>query len=116
MFNYKTFIRLYGEALEYENLDLYLYERGWQDWMDSFEPDEVVEILNSIYRIARESLKDTRERSGYSRAEFSRAYNIPIRTLENWDKLNNSPEYTEQLIKYSLFVEEVNGHEEIIEE
>lgn len=116
MLNYKTFIRLYGEALEYENLDLYLYERGWQDWMDSFEPDEVVEILNSIYRIARESLKDTRERSGYSRAEFSRTYNIPIRTLENWDKLNNSPEYTEQLIKYSLFVEEVNGHEEIIEE
>lgn len=116
MLNYKIFIMLYGEAFEYENLDFYLYERGWQDWMASFEPDEVVAILNSIYRIARESLKDTRERLGYSRAEFSRIYNVPIRTLENWDKLNNSPEYTEQLIKYSLFVEEVNDHEKIVEE
>lgn len=31
------------------------------------------------------NIKEIRESSGMSRAEFSRIYGIPIRTLENWE-------------------------------
>ncbi len=31
------------------------------------------------------TIKEIREKSGMSRAEFSRKYDIPIRTLENWE-------------------------------
>lgn len=30
-------------------------------------------------------IKDIREATGLSRAEFSRTYGIPVRTLENWE-------------------------------
>ena len=35
--------------------------------------------------------KEIRELLGISRAEFSRRYGIPIRTLENWDAGVNAP-------------------------
>ena len=37
---------------------------------------------------------------GISRAEFSRRYHIPVRTLEAWDKgINNPPEYVIELLE-----------------
>lgn len=35
--------------------------------------------------------KEIRGILGVSRAEFSRLYGIPVRTLENWDSGKNSP-------------------------
>lgn len=35
--------------------------------------------------------KEIRDILGISRAEFSRRYGIPIRTLENWDAGKNTP-------------------------
>lgn len=35
--------------------------------------------------------KEIRELLGISRAEFSRRYGIPIRTLENWDAGTRQP-------------------------
>ena len=37
------------------------------------------------------TVKEIREHTGLSRAEFSRAYGIPIRTLENWDAGARTP-------------------------
>ena len=31
---FKLFRTLYGEALEATDLDHYIMERGWQEWMD----------------------------------------------------------------------------------
>lgn len=115
MISFKTFKCLYNEALEYDNFELYVAERGWQSWMDPFEVDVVTEVLDSIYKIAREPLKSTRERSGYSRAAFSRTYEIPIRTVEDWDSKGNIAKYTETLIKYTLFIKEMSD-DEIAEE
>ena len=37
---------------------------------------------------------------GISRAEFSRRYNIPARTLENWDKgITEAPPYVISLLE-----------------
>ena len=35
-------------------------------------------------------IREIREKTGMSRAEFSRAYGIPVRTLEDWEAENGS--------------------------
>ena len=98
---YELFVKLYGEALEYVDVDLYIAERGWQDWMDDFENPG--QILKSIYNLASMSVKDMRESKGFSRASFSRAYKIPLRSLENWDAdVNKAPDYVKMMIAYTF--------------
>lgn len=44
-------------------------------------------------------LKEHREQAGLSRAEMSRIFEIPIRTLENWEfEKSNPPAWAEKLI------------------
>ena len=45
------------------------------------------------------SIKEAREQAGLSRAEMSRQFEIPIRTLEEWDAGRRTPPpYVEKLI------------------
>lgn len=45
------------------------------------------------------NIKEAREAAGLSRAEMSRVFEIPVRTLENWDAGKNTPPpYVEKLI------------------
>ena len=96
------FKELYDEALGYHDIDYYVSERGWQDWMEEYSAEEIAGILKRIYRLANSSLKDTRE---VSRAEFSRSFDIPIRTLENWDSGSREmPSYVKLLLDYAQFM------------
>lgn len=48
------------------------------------------------------NIKEIRETSGMSRAEFSRVYGIPIRTLENWEAgTRKCPDYLLNFLKRS---------------
>lgn len=103
--DYTIFAKLYSEAKDYSDADMYIAERGWQEWMDDFCAEEVVKILNATYRIGDMSIEEMRKKLGYSRAEMSKEYRIPIRTLENWDAgKRNPPEYVTSLIAYTVFV------------
>ena len=98
---FELFKELYDEALEIASLELYIAERGWQVWMEDYHPDEVVTLLSRIYQLANNPLKDTRETS---RAEFSRRYEIPLRTLQDWDLgVSSSPKYVKMLIDFAQF-------------
>jgi DNA-binding transcriptional regulator YiaG len=45
------------------------------------------------------TIKEAREQAGLSRAEMSRIFEIPIRTLEEWDAGRRTPPpYVEKLI------------------
>ena len=45
------------------------------------------------------TIKEAREAAGLSRAEMSRRFEIPIRTLEDWDSgKSKPPAYVEKLI------------------
>lgn len=45
------------------------------------------------------TIKEAREQVGMSRAEMSRVFDIPIRTLEDWDNGKRTPPaYVEKLI------------------
>lgn len=98
---FNLFKQLYNEALEIASLELYVAERGWQDWMEDYEPQETADILTKIYTLANNPLKDTRL---VSRAEFARQYNIPVRTLQDWDLGNRTPPiYVKMLIDFAQF-------------
>ncbi|HEL2413265.1 TPA: hypothetical protein TZW92_001830 [Streptococcus suis] len=101
--NFKLFSRLYSEALECETLELFISERGWQGWMEGFESDQIVEVLSKIYSLANSDLSSSR---AMSRAEFSRQYYIPIRTLEDWDSSKRTaPIYVKLLLDYTLLMD-----------
>lgn len=56
------------------------------------------------------TIAEMRERLNVSRAEFSRRYNIPIRTLENWEsEKSKCPDYVRQLLERAVLEDcEVN--------
>lgn len=96
---FELFKILYEEAIEYDNLEYYIAERAWQEWMEEYSAEEIAGILKRIYQLANNPLKDTRE---VSRVEFSRSFDIPIRTLENWDDGSREmPCYLKTLIDYA---------------
>lgn len=49
------------------------------------------------------NITEMRNYIGVSRAEFSRRYNIPIRTLESWEAgVRTPPEYVRQLLERAV--------------
>lgn len=101
---YKLFLSLYSEALSYADTDMFISERGWQEWMSDFPEEKLGSMMHAIYFLANSDLKTIREKYGYSRAAFSRLFNIPIRSLENWDSGSRQmPDYLKILICYALF-------------
>lgn len=116
---YELFTRLYSEARGYNDLDTYIAERGWQEWMedysvgDTLDASLIADVLKKIYRIASATLSELREMAGMSRAEFGRVYHIPISTLESWEyDLRNLADYKIMLIAYTVFCGEVDGRVE----
>lgn len=111
--NYSTFVRLYNEAEEEKDLDMYIAMRGWQDdWMcDSTE--DVVAALREIHEIAQSDFKRIREILGMSQAEMIRAYDIPVRTLKSWEYGEREPaDYVRKLISYAAVMEALNAEGE----
>lgn len=104
---FELFKQLYSDALEDNiTLDLYIAECGYQDWMDNYSPEEIKSILNNIYTLANNNLQNTRR---VSRAEFSRRYHIPVRTLEDWENQKRTPPiYVKMLIDYVQFTDYLN--------
>lgn len=99
--NFELFKQLYSEALEYESLEMYTEERGWQDWMNDYEPRD---ILTRIYNLANSSIKENREEFNLSRAALSRLTTIPNRTLQDWElDQRTPPSYVKLFIDYALF-------------
>ena len=105
---FELFVTLYNEALEYNDVDRFIAERGWQDWMENYSEENIGDILKTIYTLSKQSIKEMREDRGISRAQFSRSYDIKLRTLENWDSGTNTTQpYTKMLISYTFFISEL---------
>lgn len=97
----KLFNDLWLDALAQPDKELYIAEYGYSDWFDeiSQKPDEVMDILSSIHRVAHMSLKDMVKHSGLSQARFAEKFCIPKRTVENWcSGTNKCPHYTRLMI------------------
>ena len=60
------------------------------------------------------TIKEMREYLNVSRAEFSRRYKIPVRTLENWESgKSKCPDYVIQLLERAVLEDcEIVSYEE----
>lgn len=105
---YDLFARLYSEALEYNDMEMYVSERGWQAWMDEYYnedvPGTVGEILLHIYELAHMDFRKMRESQSINRAKFSRKYNYPVSTFQSWEQDGkDAPQGPKMLIAYTIF-------------
>lgn len=119
---FSIFTELYSQALEYDDYELYLSERGWQEWMEKYDKAEHIDnVLEAIYFLAHNSIEQVRKRFNLSRVNLSKFSYIPIRTLENReaneaqldDKLTCKKHVYDRLyISYILFMEFVEDANE----
>ena len=116
---FTTFAALYGEAIEASNINTYIEDRGWQDWMDLHadktaafvDTTQIVNILKGIYDLANNNLADTRKALNLSRPALSELTHIPARNIQNWETEERGIKpYIKLHISYILFSEfyEVN--------
>lgn len=55
------------------------------------------------------SIKDLRTKLGDTQAEFSKRYNIPFRTIQNWEAgINTPPAYVEDMLKEKVNADLIN--------
>lgn len=82
----KLFNKLWKDAIDQPNKDLFLAEYGYPDWFDeiSQDPQDISKTLGNIHDVAHMPLKDIIKRAGLTQAAFSTKFCIPIRTVEDW--------------------------------
>ena len=97
---YDLYNRLWLRALDCRDVDEFLANCGDPDLLDLYEDDtdRLVEALLAIWGVAFDGSRHIRAQLRMTRAEFSTAFQIPIRTLENWeskggDNSRKPPEY-----------------------
>lgn len=92
-----------------QNLDEFITERGWQDWMDEYATEEdnadrVVEILTVIWGMRENPIKGIKAAAGLTNAKLSEQYGISIRTIEDWARgARSCPDYTSTMLAYCVF-------------
>ena len=106
---FELFSRLYDQALQYDDCDMYIAERGWQEWMDAYSNGSDVSalsnILSSIFDVSRMNIKEMRSSLGLTFKAFSELYSVPSRTVQDWEyKKSKTPEYARKLIAYTIFL------------
>lgn len=49
------------------------------------------------------SIKEIRSLTGLSQTDFGKKYNIPMRTIQNWENgVNKCPVYLEELLEFKV--------------
>lgn len=82
----ELFWKLYHDAKEQPEAELYIGEYGYPDYFDDISTDanEVVRKLMEIHQIAHMTMAEVVERSELGASGFARFFEIPLRTVQNW--------------------------------
>lgn len=101
----KLFNKLWLDALDQPDKDLYIGEYGYPDWFDEISADagEIISTLESVHDVAHMTVPEIQKRFGLGNAAFARRFCIPLRTLENWiyDK-TDCPDYIRLMMAREL--------------
>ena len=108
--DFQTFVKLFKDAKESPDQDLFIAELGWQDWMDSLKITEVFKILCAVFKMAHSNLKYIRKACGYTQQQLAKEYYIPMRTLQGWEAPDHdAPVYVELMLMYTLLPRMIGG-------
>lgn len=104
MINFDTYRALYAEARQYEDIDRYIMERGWQDWMDFIgDADQIADLLRAVYTISRDGIDGMLSVEGGKLTEFCKRYCLPYSTVQKWKLKETAPaEHTMLLLGYAV--------------
>ena len=105
---FDLFLRLYQEAKSYDNLDMYIMERGWQDWMDDYQKSSesadasaIVSVLTDIYDMANGGVNDLCEKAGIGMKSLANLMQVPYPTMQRW-KASGIPERDKMMIAFAI--------------
>lgn len=119
MMTFADFRRLWESADEYtpDQHDLYVAERGWQGWMDEYGEEDtssIVRVLDAVYTMAHGGIAAIRRITGMNQLNFSVAYGIPRRSIQNWEynagescEAREAPTYTQMLLGYAVLTDQL---------
>lgn len=82
----KMFYRLWRDALDQPNKEMYIGEYGYPDWFDeiSLDASEIVNTLGNIHDIAHMSIRAMIKAAELTQSAFAIKFCIPLRTVEDW--------------------------------
>lgn len=98
---YETFRHLFQDALETDDKDLYIAEQGSSSLLidpeDESEPDweGIISLLSDVWELAHMTVADLCKAAGFTTADLSRRFLIPLRTVQSWiSRERECPAYT----------------------
>lgn len=112
--NSKLYYKLWQDAKNQPDKEMYIGKYDYTDWFDeiSTNPDKVISFLEGIHDKIWMPFNDILSNSGFSKAEFSRRFCIPIRTVEDWySGKRKMPEWAKKLIIEKLEIMKENRAE-----
>lgn len=100
----KLFKKLWTDALEQPNKDLYVAEYGYPEWFDEISDDieTVKKTLENIHKVAHISIAELVSMVG-TQSAFADKFCISVRTVQNWTiNRRNCPDYLRLLFAREL--------------
>ena len=108
---YSDFAGIIISLPECDNLDSFIAERGWQEWMDEYvgddgSADKIVSILSAIWELKANPIKGIKKVCKLTNESIADEFFAPRRSVENWSSGDReSPDYVWMMIAYISFVE-----------
>lgn len=85
---YRDFRNIYLSLGDCDSEEMFIAERGWQDWMEEYADDEsggkITNILHAFWCIKDNIVKGLKIVCGLTQEEIDEDYGIPKRTIEDW--------------------------------
>lgn len=111
-----TFHRLLIDAAECSSLDEYFAEVGGSlpaEYYNDEDAHSVIDVLSAIWELREDlTFRAVRKLSELTQAAFSQHYNIPIRSVQNWDTGERvPPDYLLELLAADVITEKFESHE-----
>ena len=103
--DFSAFSQLFQFSKDYDDVQRFVNDKKeWSSWMKEY-PDayRISEVLAEIFALGHCTVKQLREKTHLSKAEFSRRYMQPLRTLENYEYgTRRVPDFLLLMVSYTI--------------
>lgn len=104
---YHEFYGLYLSATDSKDFDTFVAEEGLPPCFADYPDDKIMPIFKAIWELHTNPIKAIKKATGFTSHDFSRYYNIPTRTIDDWARGERTPpEYVVIMLAYCAFVDE----------